>query len=307
VETMISVTKIIQNESGWFALLSHEDEADSLNGTSTIQRIYEVEGSIESSSVLSTPCQMTDIHLTKTGVLWAVDALGHIHCSKPILNNTSKYPGYKPQSEGFRWSFEYVSDEVLSAIVGNDQHLWIATLGGKLLSFQNGNVRCEQGVENPIRMKHLSENHFLLTGIERQVKEYIDGQWRDCLFSGDIPSEIPINDGVLWKGSIFAVSISGHLIQKTKGNPFELVGYCPDLPFYSCDAFKGQLYFACGEKGIYGWDEAHKTPFLKKQKGQPIGAYAGVDRIFFPLADQEDGKVLLQKDPSSDAWYGIWV
>ena len=295
----ITVNKVLPQGKDIICLLSYENEGDPLGRPSSIKKLTLHEQHAHQETLYTTNVTLTDVTISSSGTIWAVDIFGHLHSSKPNLSGTRLYDELAPQSHALDWSFQGVTDGTPVCIIGEDDDLWIATHEGELIHYDGQDFVTYPGMEMPIRLKEVNGCYFLM-GYHRQLMQYTEGQWQTSVFDESVPTNTPINDLTILNGQLLAVSNIGLILSQQEEKVFSVMLRTPDIPWFGCDVLQESIYLAGGARGAYKLDQG--TVVSIKNKGHMVAVTAICDEVMFLLASTSSAGFVRHTPLNKNRW-----
>jgi hypothetical protein len=287
---MYSTAKVSESGAGFFALASFRREGMNLSDASNIQKITRHDNGVSGALYFSTNTTINDFIVTKMGTMWAIDVLGHIHCSRPLLNGEKVDAALQAEGVEGEWSKQYISDDVPVCLDGEDDNLWIATHQGSLIHYDGSDfIKADISlIGTPIRIRRFERDHLAVMTNQGEILEYFDGIWNRLPLADDIPQNLTINDVAYVEGKLFAVSITGHILKCSDNGVFELQRHEHNRSWFSCMAFNNELHFAGEKDGAFKIDRSGQLVQLKVFD-QMIGVFSGLNCLYFMFAEDKQG------------------
>lgn len=300
---MYSTVKVSETEAGFFALASFRREGMNLSDASNIQKITRHDGGVSGSLYFSVNTIINDFVVTEMGVMWAIDVLGHIHCSRPSLTNENIDDALQVGSVEGNWSKQYITDDVPVCLDGEDDNLWIATHQGALIHYDGSRfIKTDiLLIGTPIRIRRFERGHMALMTNKGQILEYLDGIWNTLPLADDIPQDLTINDVAYVQDTLFAVSITGHILKCSDDGVFELHCHEQNKSWFSCMSFNDQLHLAGEKDGAWKVDDNGQLIQLKIFD-QMIGISSGLNCLYFMFAEDNNGAFARYAPNESKPW-----
>lgn len=299
---LYSTVKVSESKVGFFALTSFRREGMSLSDASNIQKITRRNGGISGSLYFAANTIINDFVVTEMGVMWAIDVLGHIHCSRPLLNNENIDTALQTSTEG-NWSKQYITDDVPVCLDGEDDNLWIATHQGFLIHYDGSRfIKTDISLTGtPIRIRRFGRGHMVLMTNKGQILEYLDDKWSTLPLADDIPQDLTINDVAYVRNTLFAVSITGHILKCSEEGVFEFYRHEHSKSWFSCMSFDNQLHLAGEKDGAFKVDDSGQLVELKVFD-QMIGIFSGLNCLYFMLAEDKKGAFVRYAPSEHKPW-----
>lgn len=246
----ITVNKVLPQGEGLICLLSYEVEGDPFRSLSVIKKVILSEHTSQEETLYITSMTLTDITVSSTGCIWAVDILGYLHTNQADFGDRQIYIEGRVNGAASVWSCRKVVQGASVCVIGEDNNLWIATHEGELVNFDGRNIKSYKGMENPIRFKEVN-GHYFLMGYNRQLMQYQKTHWQMLAFDDSTAMNIPINDLTSVKGRLVAVSNFGFILTEQADKQFTVMLRTPGTSWFGCDVLHETVYLAGGKKGAY--------------------------------------------------------
>lgn len=302
----ITTNKVVPYGYHAFFLVSFENFNNGEPPLSSVYKVYENEkdGFTYIDPIYKAKYTILDITVSSRGTVWAIDIMGYLHCSKPVLDNNNVDGFVDTHSLSGEWSFQNITKETPICVIGEDDDLWIATRQGSLLHFNGKSFVQSKGIENPIRFKEINNIYYLI-GHNKQLIRLdgsYDNSWTYLSFDKSIPDSTVLNDITILNDKLVIVSSSGFILIQDKG--VFVILHETRITWYGCDNFEGKVYLG-GESGCYLLNE---TNFEKLQSKLPVfGVTTAHKKIFFNLSNTKHGEILKYIPQSNKGYFFTFV
>lgn len=281
-------------------LMSYYEEHDPFFCISVIKKITFHEQQSHQESLLAVNNMLTDVTVSSSGNIWAVDCLGHLYSSKDGLSGKNVDDELDVHRSALDWSFQGVTTGVPVCIIGEDNDLWVATDQGKIIHYDGQCFTERPGMVNPIRFKKVNGN-YLLVGFGGQIMKCVNNQWIKLPLDSSVPVGIPINDVTMLDGKVMAVSKAGLLLVQQDNGVFTVLFDAHDASWFGCDELNGSVYLASGGHGVYMFEGGNLVSI--KDRGFMVGVAVVNDEIL--LLDSEPSKPVFVRHTPLDG--GKWM
>lgn len=295
----ITVNKVLPRGDDVICLLSYENEGDPFGRPSAIKKLTLHGQHSQQETLYTTNITLTDLTISSSGTLWAVDVFGHLHSSTPNLSGTKLCDELEPQSYALDWSFHGVTEGTPVCIIGEDDDLWIATHEGELIHYDGQHFVSHLGVKQPIRLKEVNDSYFLM-GYHGQLMQCVKGHWQTLAFDNSVPAGIPINDLTSLDGHLLAVSNLGLILSQQEDKAFSVMLCTPDIPWFGCDVLQDTVYLAGGEHGAYKLVE--NAVISIKSKGHMMAVKTIGNEVMFLLSSTRSAGFVRHTPFDGERW-----
>lgn len=295
----ITVNMMLPLGGDIICLVSYQSEGHLFSIPSAIKKLTLLEGNCYNKTLFSTNLTLSNISVSSSGTIWAVDNYGHLHSSKPTLNGEKRYKELETTSFALDWSFQSLPEGMPVCIIGEDDDLWIATYEGDLIHYNGKDFTMYPGIEMPIRFKEVDGQYFLM-GYRGQLMQCIDGHWESIRFDSSVPADLPINDLTSLNGRLIAVSSLGFILSQQDDATFSLMLSVPRISWFGCDTLQGVVYLAGGKHGAYKLVKGGVVSI--KHKDPMVGVKVIGNEVMFLLASTLHGEFVRYKPFDKGRW-----
>lgn len=287
------VNNIVTYSGDAICLITEGSEGCGYSTSSVIKRIKFGDKSSNQEVIFRAGISLTDISVSSSGILWAIDILGNVYCSVVSLSDYEQ--GYFDLS---KWTTKGVVDGIPVCITCVGDSVYIATYEGEIVKYDGCDFTVNNGFRNPVRFKEVNGVQYLM-GHNRRLMMLTDIGWQDLKFSDDIPNYTTINDLTYSDGHLYAVSILGVIMIETDG-VFKILIDGTDVKWFSCDVINDEIYIAGGDMGAYKLSGGSLT-LIKSGSFYLVYVVSIGNNLAFLNSQSSDSSFIMHK-PNDNRW-----